>query len=833
MKNYLYPFFWQHGEDREVLEEYMDKISASGMKAVCIEARPHPDFVGDGWWKDIDVILNKAKENGMKMWILDDSHFPTGYANGRIASDYPEYKKLYINNRRFDVVGPMKGARINAGLLVGRPWEKPGLGDKKILGVFLAKRAEGHTVYGDDFDAVDVDTIVELKDAYKDGIITLDIPVGNYSVFVVFSTRDGGEDGTKDYLNPLVKEATEVLIQEVYEPHYNHYKEEFGNTITAFFSDEPRFGNIKGTDAIIGTKMVLPWREGLENELPFEKKYLFLLWHNACGKEKEVRCQYMDYITKLYSENFTGVLAKWCNDHGVDYLGHNIEDDGAHARLGYGAGHYFRGQKDQDYAGVDVIGTQIVPGMPYHHDSFSSNGNNGEFYHYALGKLAASAAHLDAKKQGRAMCEAFGAYGWNEGLKLMSWITNHLITRGINTIVPHAFNPKSFPDWDCAPHFYAHGNNPQFRFFEQFTGYTNRLLELFNDGNTTVKTGVLYSGMIEWFNGKPVYIEKILRELCENQIDCDIISEDYFYTANIAEGKCEINGVAFEHVIIPEADAYPEKVQQIIKMLKDAGVKVTVLGVDASLSELASVCEAEREIKLSKSFKELAYYHYRKSDKDAIILFNENVTEVADLTITLPEIGRKNLYRFDAMTGEYYVINTKDSVKVKIHPYETLVFVATDEELEIKGEYKVADFTKVDVKTGSWKLGYADAFNYPNFEEVAKVDSVLPLSQMDGYENKAGTVAYETNFELKDACSSLYLKMNYAYEVAEVFVNGQTVKTAICPPYQFDISEFVKEGVNSLRIEITNTLGTQVRDAMSQYLVIEPFGLTEEVEFWS
>ena len=42
------------------------------------------------------------------------------------------------------------------------------------------------------------------------------------------------------------------------------------------------------------------------------------------------------------------------------------------------------------------------------------------------------------------MCEAFGAYGWNEGLKMMKWIADHLLVRGINYLVPHAFDPKKF-----------------------------------------------------------------------------------------------------------------------------------------------------------------------------------------------------------------------------------------------------------------------------------------------------------------------------------------------------------------------------------------------------
>lgn len=76
-----------------------------------------------------------------------------------------------------------------------------------------------------------------------------------------------GEESTKDYLNPLVKEATQVLIDEVYEPHYKHYKEEFGKTIQGFFSDEPRFGNTKGTEASIGRMdMVLPWRKDLQKK---------------------------------------------------------------------------------------------------------------------------------------------------------------------------------------------------------------------------------------------------------------------------------------------------------------------------------------------------------------------------------------------------------------------------------------------------------------------------------------------------------------------------------------------------------------------------------------
>ena len=56
-ENHMLPFFWQHGEDEETLRKMMKVIRESGCKSVCIESRPHPDFCGEKWWTDMDIIL--------------------------------------------------------------------------------------------------------------------------------------------------------------------------------------------------------------------------------------------------------------------------------------------------------------------------------------------------------------------------------------------------------------------------------------------------------------------------------------------------------------------------------------------------------------------------------------------------------------------------------------------------------------------------------------------------------------------------------------------------------------------------------------------------------
>ena len=73
------------------------------------------------------------------------------------------------------------------------------------------------------------------------------------------------------------------------------------------------------------------------------------------------------------------------------------------------------------------------------------------------------------------------------------------------------------------------------------------------------------------------------------------------------------------------------------------------------------------------------------------------------------------------------------------------------------------------------------------------------------------------------------LKIEESFETTQVFVNGQSAGVKICGPYEYDITPWIKHGINELAIEVTNTLGTAIRDGISQYLMIEPFGVRGNV----
>ena len=75
--------------------ETIAKIAESHIGAVCVESRPHPDFVGPRWWHDMDIIMDECRRRGMKVWVLDDASFPTGYAAGSAAAQRGSDAVLY------------------------------------------------------------------------------------------------------------------------------------------------------------------------------------------------------------------------------------------------------------------------------------------------------------------------------------------------------------------------------------------------------------------------------------------------------------------------------------------------------------------------------------------------------------------------------------------------------------------------------------------------------------------------------------------------------------------------------------------------------------------
>jgi len=862
--NYLLPFFWQHGEEEAVLREEMARIHGCGIGAVCVEARPHPDFAGPLWWRDMDIVLDEARARGMKVWILDDAHFPTGYANGLLKSKPDALRKRFLMLKNVDVCGPMARGSLDVGRLA-RTVVVPGLApqtifspkdpqvfsDDRLFAVVAARVLED--------DRLDPGTFVDLTASVVDGLLAWDVPAGLWRVFVLYLTRNGG--GRTDYVNVLDRASCAVLIEAVHEPHYAHYAADFGTTIAGFFSDEPLVGNTAGFDfdESIGKKMPLPWSDGMPARLEEAMGgdwilQLPLLWMRAPEGDPataRARYAYMDVVTRLIEVNFSRQLGDWCTAHGVEYIGHVIEDNNQHSRLGCSLGHFFRSMGGMHMAGIDDIGAQVVPGWEdsLRHKQILGNAD-GEFFHFALGKLGASLGHIDPRKRGRTMCECFGAYGWGEGVREMKWIVDHFLVRGVNRFVPHAFSAKEFPDDDCPPHFYARGQNPQYRHFGQLMRYANRMCHLLDDGRVVAPAALLYHGESEW-TGRTQFLQKPARVLTEHQIDFDVLPSDVFadraaFGTRFTGGCLEVNGNRYRCLVVPTAEYITSAVAGFAREASAAGFPVVFIdalptGVcDAdvpvrtleisledclvtSLAELPAVLDARgvRDFRLSRACRPLRALHY-VTDTDLFVFFNESLGERVDVLADLPVVGDACFY--DATTNALSRAELRPTpfgsqVRVVLEPYESCVLVfgpAADAGAESAGSVVPAarkplhEMRPVPAATGDWTVTFGTAAEYPHFRDP-QVTADLPdfAGRLPLF---SGTVAYETTLTLSgapDAAAELVLAE--ANEAVEAWVNGEYAGMRLCPPYRFPVGSLLQSGANDLRIEVTNTLANRMK----------------------
>ncbi len=827
-ENYIMPFFWQHGAEESTLREYMEKIDSCGIHAVCLEARPHPDYVGPKWWQDVDVIMDEARHRGMRVWILDDSHFPTGYANGAVKNAPEHLKRWYLEEKALEVDGPLEGFRLAAATdlgsrrMMGRVFQRKG---ETLVAVILARRQE------DPNGRVWYDQLQDVTDRLENGWLKMDIPQGHWVVFTYTKLMEAVQKAS-DHISFLEKESCRILLDTVYEPHWERYKEDFGKTFAGFFSDEPGFYNLGGTGfgmVKIGDQMPLPWSDQVWRL--FQQRMggptaIVGLYNDLNGAQAKARVTYMDIITRMYEENFSRQLGDWCEEHGVEYIGHVLEDVGLHSRLGPGTGHYFRAMAGQHMGGIDVVLNQLIPDRDY--------GKNG-FYHYSIQQLAASAAHQNPRMKGRAMCEIFGAFGWSEGLSMMKWMADHMLVGGINWFVPHAFTEKAFPDPDCPPHFYAHGMNPQYRYMHLVFDYMNRVCHLLNGGRAAVDNAVLFPAEGEWAGGYRDY--GVIGKLClTHQIPYELVCVDALETASVSQGRLQVGEASYRTLLVDHIDLLPDHALAQLERLYRQGACVRFVGhaakgLDGASAPSVPVIQDEELLPLLREGAACAAreyqpwlrcYKYLQEDMTVYLLVNSSMNHRLDTAVLVEEAPAYVWYHAEDNTLEAAQPDQRGWLPLSLDRGESVILLAGRQEA-LPGEgdlpFRPELFGERRELSGAWSISLADYREQERFQPLCVTDQMEDISsKKPGF---SGIIRYETAFE----GPARMIDLGRAFEGVEVLVNGRSAGVRVGYPYRYDVSALAGEGENQLTVLAATSLGDALGDDLSKQRPFSPEGI--------
>jgi hypothetical protein len=508
-RRYVGPLFWLHGdESKERLEMYVGKVAEGGNGCFTAESRPHVDWLGEGWWRDLGLCLEAAKKNDLNMWIFDEKWWPSGEVDKKVP---PEFRNKRMVAEQREVRGP---AAV----------EEAGCAGPNFIAVLAGKQGK---------DGIDGGSLVDLADKVQDGVLHWSAPEGNWVVM-----RFTWEMGDHILVDGASKDAVDWYLKTVYQPHFDHFGEEYGKHIRGYFYDEPETWGDWGSE-------VLPVLK--ERGVDWKKALVAWKFKLAGDEQAAAKYQYQDAFAEAWGRTLYGGISNWCKDHKVESIGHFLEHRKEYLNQNLCGGNQFQLQKFTDMGCIDAVFDQFVMGKRIARDAPC----------WETPKLGSSITHAYGKRDDRAMVEIFGARGQDLTYPEMKWWADHMFVSGINFLIPHSFNPRAPYDTDCPPYFYNGGFEPRFALYHVWADYASRLSMMLQGGKHVCPVALLFLGGSAHV-GKAVTPEDMTDAIQDSLYDCDWIPYEVFQRdMQIDAGALALRDERYQALIVPPVEVIP------------------------------------------------------------------------------------------------------------------------------------------------------------------------------------------------------------------------------------------------------------------------------------
>ena len=524
------PLFWLHGdESKERLEMYVAKVAEGGNGCFTAESRPHKDWLGPTWFRDLSICLEAAKKQGLRMWIFDEKWWPSGEVGGMVPEQYG-CKQIVATET--NLTGPLA-------------FNMKGYGGDRSIAVIAGKVTA---------DGIDGSSLIDLSPSINEGTLQWKIPAGAWKL-MSFAWQPH-KVGNRYLLDGASRDSVDWYLKTVYQPHYDHFKADFGKTIAGFFYDEPETHGDWGTEVFkVLAERKVDWKQAL------------VAWKFKLAGEQQTisRYQYQDAFAEAWGRTLYGGITLWCEDHHVMSIGHFLEHANEYLSPALCAGNMFQLQKYSSMGALDAVFDQFVWGKRITRDSPI----------WQTPKLASSITHAYGKPNDVTMVEIFGARGQDLTYPEMKWWADHMHASGVNFHIPHSFNPKSPFDTDCPPYFYNGGFEPRWPLYRLYANYTSRLSVMLTGGRHVCPVALLYLGQSS-HAGKYLTPDLMSESLQDALYDCDWIPYDVFENKMSISGKAlKLREESYSVLMAPAAEAIPyESLLKIKKYFDQGGVVV-------------------------------------------------------------------------------------------------------------------------------------------------------------------------------------------------------------------------------------------------------------------
>jgi hypothetical protein len=679
---------WNGADPKEVRQRIVrdfDLLAANGIFVVNLSpGRGEPKYLSPEHLEQVKFTVQEAAKRGMRLWIQDESDYPSGFGGGNISRQYPQLG--------------MQGmvADIHVRVVPGQTLTMPAPPD--TLAIFATKTSTDQKIQG--VVNIPVPANGQLKWTVPAEGSTPNEPRLSWEVvfvrhiYVSSPTRNfNREDGTRakdalysliDYLDPA---ATQAFLKITHETYRQAVGDQFGKIVLGFFGDEPDY-------SIAG----LPYTPRLFEEFQARKGYDLRPYIPAffVGRGMEetpatqrARADFSDVWSGIFQNSFFGEQADWCQKYNVEYLVH-LNHEETMTALERSEGDYFRDNRRVEVPGIDNL-NQLVPDAVHRPDGTWNVNNN-------FPKLASSAAHLFGKP--KVWAEEGGGIGVDgkyqmdfqlvRGVTLLQ-IRVPVIRGGGDPSAPAATLPAVPPEAAMT------------------AWYANRGGYLMAIGRPAAQVALYHPGNSIWMGDQQAdqSTTKLGWQLFEHQVDWDYFDEQSLSSVAAIEdgGFKNLSGQVYKAIIFPSMTVITRTGLERLRAFVKAGGKAIFVGktpglmvdktfldakdvpdlsfatlVEPSGDITARVLAAlpKPDVTLDSPWQRLTYTHRSWRDAEMYFFFNEsNQAESRIATVA----GRGQAQAWDLATGEIHAlpaaIAANDSARfpLSLGPYEAKVIV--------------------------------------------------------------------------------------------------------------------------------------------------------------
>ncbi|MGF2410693.1 glycosyl hydrolase [Ferruginibacter sp.] len=192
-------------------------------------------------------------------------------------------------------------------------------------------------------------------------------------------------------------------------------------------------------------------------------------------------------------------------------------------------------------------------------------------------------------------------------------------------------------------------------------------------------------------------------------------------------------------------------------------------------------------------------------DIDEKIKLNVNANSITFLNPLNGETGTVSFEKMDNAVKVRLQLKSGQSIIVRSN-YHVIA-------KETKWRYIDPVGETINLENNKWKLQFTEGGPVlPKGKLLNKIQPWTNFTADSTTQSFSGTAVYSTTFTLKNKAADYLLQLDKLYESARIIINGKDAGLIWSLPYELKVGKFLKEGKNTISIEVCNLMANRMRN---------------------